>query len=300
MRKNQRTAFIRPNPVAPNILLAYAVCNDYRNYPMHKLINLALAYFLLTASMQNQAQTENPPAQEFERPAIFDSKPYAELGASYEGLTNGYAPWQSQYLDVMLPFKQNGLIYLQLQNVQRFSEVDQSAYLNYAYPMKYGVINIEGGHTQNPQFLSKNLYGAGWNGKLPYSFNYLISGRESSYLDGRTSNQNIGLDRYFSQFRLAYVASYSTLNSQKSGWLNKFQAQWLGEGNNKLGLSYSTGHEPTVVTVGNLTTVDTQQYQLDGLYWLSPDLGLTAAIWHAKQGGYYQRNGGQLGIRMAF
>ena len=165
-------------------------------------------------------QTENSPALQIDRPAIFDSKPYAELGASYEGLTNGYAPWHSQYFDLMLPLKKDGLVYIQLLNAERFSQVDQSAYLNYAYPFKYGVVNVEGSLTHNPQFLAQNFYGGGWNGKLPYQFNYLISGRESSYLDGRTSNQNIGIDKYFDQFRLAYVATYSTLNTQKK-WLAK-------------------------------------------------------------------------------
>ena len=267
---------------------------------MLKASNLTCLFLSLIFPLGAFAQSENTPADQFDRPAIFDSKPYAEIGASYEGLTNGYAPWQSQYLDLMFPLKQDGMIYIQLLNAERFSQVDQSAYLNYAHPFKYGVVNVEGSLTHNPQFLAQNFYGAGWNGKLPYKFNYLISGRESSYLDGRTSNQNIGIDKYFDQFRLAYVATYSTLNTQKSGWLSKYQAQWFAKNNNRIGLTYSSGHEPTVVNIGNLTTIDTQQYQVDGLYWLTNDLGLTIAAWHAKQGSYYQRNGGQLGLRMVF
>lgn len=259
-----------------------------------RIITVAIITFNVHAQMEVTSYIQS------DRPAIFDSKPYAEIGASYEGLTNNYSPWQSQYLDIMLPLKKDGLVYLQLLNVERFSQVDQSAYLNYAYPFTYGVINIEGAHTHNPQFLSRNFYGAGWNGKLPNQFNYLISGKESSYLDGRTSNQNIGLDKYFGQYRLAYVATYSTLNSQKSGWLSKYQAQWYGANNHRLGITYASGHEPMVINIGNLTTVDTQQYQLDGLYWITQDIGLTFAAWHAKQGSYYQRNGGQIGLRMAF
>jgi YaiO family outer membrane protein len=265
---------------------------------MKRLLGV-LCLTLLTIKLA-YGQAENTPAPQYDRPAIFDSKPYVEVGASYEGLTNNYAPWQSQYFDVMLPLKQNGLVYLQLQNVERFSQVDQAAYLNYAYPFKYGVINVEGSHTHNPQFLAQNFYGAGWNGRLPNQFNYLISGRESNYLDGRTSNQNIGLDKYIGQYRLAYVATYSTLNTQKSGWLSKFQIQWYGANNHRIGLTYASGHEPTVVNLGNLTTIDTQQYQVDGLYWLTPGVGITLAAWHAKQGGYYQRNGGQIGLRLAF
>ena len=267
---------------------------------MSKAFNAIRLSLALMTPLAALAQAENTPADQYDRPAIFDSKPYAEIGANYEGLTNGYTAWQSQYVDLLLPLKKDGLIYIQLLNAERFSQVDQSAYLNYAYPFKYGVVNIEGSVTHNPQFLAQDFYGAGWNGKLPYQFNYLISGRESSYLDGRTSNQNIGIDRYFDQWRLAYVATYSTLNSQKSGWLSKYQAQWFFKNNHRVGLTYSSGHEPTVVNIGNLTTIDTQQYQLDGLYWLTNELGVTMAAWHTKQGNYYQRNGGQIGLRFVF
>ncbi|QWD90228.1 YaiO family outer membrane beta-barrel protein [Polynucleobacter sp. MWH-Braz-FAM2G] len=267
---------------------------------MNAKFYLVLGILASIISHSVHGQVENSLLEQFDRPAIFDANSYVELGASYEGLTNNYAAWQSQYFDLMLPLKENGLVYLQLLNAQRFSQVDQSAYLNYAYPFKYGVVNVEGSLTHNPQFLAQNFYGAGWNGKLPYQFNYLLSGRESSYLDGRTSNQNIGLDKYFDQFRLAYVATYSTLNSQKSGWLSKYQVQWFAKNNNRIGFTYASGHEPTVVNIGNLTSIDTQQYLLDGLFWITNEIGLTASAWHAKQGSYYQRNGGQLGLRLVF
>ncbi|HAT39447.1 MAG TPA: hypothetical protein DCW35_05610 [Polynucleobacter sp.] len=123
-------------------------------------------------SLGSSAQTENSPTELLDRPAIFNSKPYAEIGLSYERLTNGYVPWQSQYFDLMLPLKQNGFVYLQILNAERFTQIDQAAYLNYAYPLKYGVVNIEGSHAHNPQFLAQNFYGADLSGKLPYEFNY--------------------------------------------------------------------------------------------------------------------------------
>ncbi len=63
-----------------------------------KFLLSLVCIFALTIKLA-LGQTENSPALQIDRPAIFDSKPYAELGASYEGLTNGYAPWQSQDFD---------------------------------------------------------------------------------------------------------------------------------------------------------------------------------------------------------
>jgi YaiO family outer membrane protein len=233
------------------------------------------------------------------RPAVFDSNPYVEVGASYEGLTNGYAPWQSQYLNLTMPMKEDGLVYLQLLNAQRFSEQDSSAYANYAYPLSLGTINIEGSYDPNAKFLAKNLGGIGWTGKLPESFNYLISTRATNYSDSRTNTNNYGLDKYIGQFRLAYTLVSSSLNSANNVWANKFQVKWYSESNNQIGLSYTSGHEPLLITPGNLTNVATKQMQIDGLYWFDK-IGVTYSIWHAVEGAYYERNGGQLGLRIPF
>lgn len=233
-------------------------------------------------------------------PGVFSEKPYAEIGGSYEHLTNGYTPWASQYLDVTVPLKSNGLVYMNVLNANRFSQNDTAGYVNYAYPTKYGVVSAEGGYTINPQFLTKDLYGVGWNGVLPYQFNYLITGRASEYLVGNTRTINMGLDKYYGDFRLAYTLVRSVLDYSQRSWLSKFQVQWLGESGHKLGLLYSTGHEPMVVTIGNLSNVDVVTYQLDGLYKINKTVGLTASAWHSMQGAYYQRNGGQIGVRVAF
>ncbi len=270
------------------------------NYLGNRFRSTVLIVWLIALPGVVYGQLEDPTKPITDRPAIFDSKPYIEIGGSYENLTNNYKPWDAQYLDLMLPMKQYGLLYAQIQNANRFDQSDQSIYANYSYPTPYGVVNVEGGYTHNPFFLAKELYGAGWVGKLPQQFNYFLSARQSNYTDGNTVNQNIGLDKYIGPLRLAYFATYSTLNQQKSGWLSKYQAQWFGKDGNRIGFTFASGHEPTVVNIGNLTTIDTQQYQIDGIYWLSKQYGLTGALWHAKQGNFYQRNGVQVGFRLAF
>lgn len=233
-------------------------------------------------------------------PSVFFQKPYAEIGGSYEHLTNGYTPWASQYLDLTVPLNAQGLVNVNILNANRFSQNDTAGYLSYAYPFSYGVLSAEGGYTINPQFLTKDLYGIGWNGRLPYSFNYLLSARTSQYLTGDTQTINMGIDKYYSAYRFAYTLVRSVLDYSERSWLSKFQVQWLGESGHKVGLLYATGHEPMVVTIGNLSNIDVVTYQADGLYKINNNVGLTISLWHAVQGSYYQRNGGQLGVRVTF
>ncbi len=238
------------------------------------------------------------------RPAIFDAAPYIEVGSSFDQLTNNYANWSSQYLNLSLPLHENGLVNIQAQNVQRFSMVDQELDITYAYPVKYGVINVEGGYSANPNFLPQTSVGLGWNGRLAQNFGYIIAANQKqysqSYSNASTNLYNLGLEKYWGEFRFAYVGMISSINRDQGSFASKVQAQWIGESNNRLGLTYAQGMEPTVVALNNLSSIQFQYVQIDGLYWITKTIGITSAAWHGKEGSYYQRNGGQLGLRVSF
>ena len=238
------------------------------------------------------------------RPAVFDAAPYIEIGSSYDQLTNNYASWSSQYLNLSVPLKENGLVNVQAQNVQRFSMVDQELNVAYAYPVSAGVLNIEGGYSANPNFLPISTVGLGWNGRLPQNFGYIVAANQKqyseSYSNAFTNMLSLGIEKYIGEFRFAYVGMISSINKSEGAFASKIQGQWFSENNNRLGLTYAQGMEPEVVALNNLNSIQFQYIQLDGLYWITKTVGLTSAIWHGKEGSYYQRNGGQLGVRVTF
>lgn len=283
-------------PTVPNVL---GVDTGVDRVRCGRMVSWLLRLGFLVFYTDAQALPEDEPTPET-TPAVFSQKPFVEIGASYEHLTNGYTPWASQYLDVTVPMRERELLNMNILNANRFSQNDTAAYVSYAYPLAYGVLSAEGGYTVNPEFLTKDLYGLGWNGRLPYQLNYLLTARESHYQVGKTQRFNFGLDKYFWDYRVAYTLVRSVLDYTERSWLSKFQAQWLSEAGHRFGLTYSTGHEPMVVTIGNLVNIDVQTYQIDGLYKINETVGVTVAAWHAVQGSYYQRNGGQVGVRVAF
>jgi YaiO family outer membrane protein len=240
----------------------------------------------------------------YNRPAVFDAAPYIEIGSNYDQLSNNYASWSTQYLNLSIPLKENGLVNIEAQNVQRFSMVDQSLNVAYAYPTKLGVLNVEGGYSANPNFLPQNSVGLGWNGKLPSNFGYIVAANQKqysqSYANASTNMLSLGLEKYVGEFRIAYVGMISSINKTQGSFASKLQAQWIGETNNRLGITYAQGMEPEVVGLNNLNSIQFNYVQLDALYWISKTIGLTSALWHGKEGSYYQRNGGQLGVRVTF
>lgn len=239
-----------------------------------------------------------------ERPAVFDAAPYVEIGSNYDQLTNNYASWSAQYLNLSMPLQENGLVNVQAQNVQRFSMVDQDLNIAYAYPTKLGVINIDGGYSANPNFLPQTSLGLGWNGKLPEGFGYIVSANQKqyseSYANASTNMYSLGLEKYIGEFRFAYVGMVSSINRNQGSFASKVQGQWIGSSANRIGLTYAQGMEPAVVALNNLASIQFQYVQIDSLYWMTKTIGLTTALWHGKEGSYYQRNGGQLGLRVTF
>lgn len=232
-------------------------------------------------------------------PGIFSSKPYVEVGIGRDHLSNNYASWQHQYVDWMLPMQESGLIYIQALNAQRYEQQDSSVYLNYSYPNQWGVISIDTNQAGNADFLAKHSYGFLWSGYTPYKVQYLIGLKKNQYTDSKTENVSLGLDAYVKDWRFAYMATHSNLNELRSGWVHRYQWQWLTE-LNRLGITYIDGQEPGVLGPGVLTNTSVKTYQLDGVYSIYKNYALTAMVWHTQQGHFYQRNGIQLGLRVSY
>jgi YaiO family outer membrane protein len=238
------------------------------------------------------------------RPSVFDSSPYVEAGYTYDGLTNNYANWNSEYLNIFVPLHENGFINAQIQNANRYGEVDQDLNVLYAYPFSYGVMNVFGGGSANGHFLPQTTVGAEWNGRLPQSFGYIVGVNQkqfsSFYSNALTNAYNLGLEKYIGEYRLAYVGNINTINRQQEAYASKIQIQWVGSSNNRLGFTYAWGREPIAASLNELVSINFSYAQIDSLYWLNKTVGITTAIWHGMEGAYYQRNGFQIGIRVNF
>lgn len=272
---------------------------------------ITLLILVITASVNAQviSPTGTPLSQApaggmVDRPTIFDSQPYVEAGITFDQLTNNRNNWNSQYANLFVPLKENGFIFASIQNANRFAVNDQGLNLTYAYPFSAGIFNIDVGATVNPQFLPQASVGLGWNGKLPENFGYIVSANQQKYSDfyfnANTNAYSLGLEKYIDIYRLAYVGTVSTVNSTQAGYSSKIQLQRIDSNDNRIGLTGAFGTAPTVLSPGNLSSIQSQYIQLDGLYWITKNVGITSAIWFGHEGIYYDRTGFLLGIRTKF
>ena len=121
---------------------------------------------------------------------------------------------------------------------------------------------------------------------------------QRQYKDAKINIYSLGVEKYAGEFRLAYAALVSSIDHSRSELGHKMQIQWISESNSRLGVTYYFGIEPERVDQNTLSSIKTNYLQLDGLIWPAKNVGLVAAYWHGMEGDYYQRNGGQLGLRL--
>ncbi len=232
------------------------------------------------------------------RPSAFDAAPYLEAGYTADYLTTHAPDWNSKYARASLPLKAFGLLTVQGEDVSRFALSDQTIGATYAYPIPIGVITLCGSYAHNPDFLAKNAVGLMWNGTLPDGFGYTIGAEQRQYSHAKTTIESLGVEKNAGEFRFAYTAIVSSIDHHRNELAHRVQAQWISAGNSRLGVTYSFGIEPEVVYQNSMSAIKTNFLQLDGLFWPLKKVGVVAAYWHGMEGDYYQRNGGQMGIRI--
>lgn len=232
------------------------------------------------------------------RPSAFDASPYVEAGYTSDYLTNHAPEWNSEYVLVNLPLKAFGLLTVQGENVERFGLTDQTISASYAYSFPIGIITLDGRYADNPDFLAKNTVGLVWNGKLPDGLGYNLGAEQRQYEDAKTNIYSLGVEKNIGEFRFAYTCMVSSIDHSNGELAHRMQAQWISASNNRVGVTYSFGIEPEKIDQNTLTSIKTNYVQVNGLFWPVKRVGLVAAYWHGMEGRYYQRNGGQLGLRI--
>ncbi len=258
--------------------------------------------FFLGAAIAISAMLQSTPAAAGEsaatRPSVFDAAPYLEVGYTADYLTTHAPDWNSKYVRACLPLKAFGLLTVQGEDVDRFGLSDQTIGASYAYPFPIGVMTLGGSYASDPDFLAKNAFGLVWNGKLPEGFGYTLGAEQRQYKSAKTNIESLGVEKNAGELRIAYTAILSSIDHSRSELAHRVQAQWISAGNSRLGVTYAFGIEPEVVYQNSLSSIKTNFLQLDALFWPVKRVGVVAAYWHGMAGDYYQRNGGQLGLRI--
>jgi YaiO family outer membrane protein len=230
-----------------------------------------------------------------------------EVGGTYDGLNNARGSWNSQYLDFSKQFARRTSVYGGVQRSERFNLEDAQLNLGGYLPIAdRWTVNLEGTYSPTGRVLAQHSE----TFRLLHNFDFgLVLGAGYRFREYRTATTHAALfsaEQYLGPFRLAYNYSPSFVSSQDAHTHSVQLGYWYTD-YSFVNLSYSVGNEINNIETGSplcggICVVSSQvaYYGINGRHWITPEWAITWAFSHQSQGPYYDRTGGQIGVRWAF
>lgn len=229
-----------------------------------------------------------------------DQPTSVELAYGRESLSNGSPDWQETTLDIGHRLAAREYLGASLRRTGRFGLWDHGVWATYARPWNERLVaSIEGSVSPGARFLAR----ATLAGALQYEFapGWLVHGglKAARYEQSRVLEGSLRLERYVSDF------SWSVAWKPVRG-LGRYAQSFEARGSyyygnrNMVGLIAATGREATSVGAQDVVLADVRSVALVGRHHIGPNWALTYAIARTRQGGFYTRTGGRLGVQYFF
>ena len=251
---------------------------------------IALAAVLLHCAM---ALAQEPPPQH---------KLELELGKSVEHLTGGRGDWRSTHLNGKLGNGETRQTYFwRLRNTERFGLADDELAVGTYQPFGrvWGAM-VEASASPTHHVLAKTTllaqlerrFDNGWGAQLGY--------RRSQYSLGGTDLAIATVERYFSDFRVAYSFYLGRPDGAAAGAAHRLQSAYYYSDQSFFGISAWAGKELENIVPGGVLTSRVRGASLAGRHEFAPGWAATYEVFSHRQGGLYSRRGLSIGLRHLF
>lgn len=251
-----------------------------------------------------------PPAQapttvSVAQPTPVALSPYGntvEVGGSFEKLDNNFASWNSAYFGAAHSFGQRSSIYGRLSQAQRFDMQDVSIMAGLTHPVsERWTLTIETDESPTYHFLPQWSLQGSAHYKMDYGFGAMFGFRRAGYREQENNTGNIGLERYWGNFRFSYTLYISQLQTSPDTTFSHLgQAAYYYGDRDYVGIAVGSGQQAVRLSPERLANADTESYALQGQHWLTPEWALVYEAGLNVQGASYTRRGASLGLRYAF
>ncbi len=225
-----------------------------------------------------------------------------EGGLSHYALTNGYANWDSAYVDAAHRFGDRQSLYGEVQDARRFNLTDREVSAGYYHPLgAQWTALVEASDSPEHNFLAKNsVYG-----QLQVSFaqGWDLQGgwRHSQYTLAYADLAVLTAERYWGSYRAAYTLYEGKLQGAGTAPSHKAVLAYYYSDRSNATLSLAKGRQAESLGPAlGVLLVDVTTVSLSGRHWLNSAWGVTYEALTEHQGNLYSRKGIRLGLRYAF
>ncbi|MBM3341897.1 MAG: YaiO family outer membrane beta-barrel protein [Betaproteobacteria bacterium] len=226
-----------------------------------------------------------------------------EFGYGAERLSNNTPDWQNIFVEGSHRFKDRHAVFGGLRATERFGLWDQEAYGSLHYPIApTWNLAVEGSLSPAHEVLPKFTLGAQIQKLLPLGLIAGVGYRHNEYTRSQSALRTFSLERYWGDFRGAYMLFSGKPEGGGSAPAHRFQLNYYyGENVSSVGLSFTTGREvENVGAPAGLRTTDVRNWTISGRHWFARDWAVTYDLMTHRQGELYRRDGLRLGLRYRF
>lgn len=221
-----------------------------------------------------------------------------EIGSSYEFVNQNRADWQMYYFSLNHKFSTGQVLYGTASAVRRFEVTDPNFMIGLFTPLNKSrrwMATFEAAGSPNHEILPtaslfgqlQRNFGKGWVGSAGI--------RHNRYPNDIVNMGVFGVEKYFSAYRGAYTLYVAHLNGKGTAASHVFQGNYYYGEHNSVGAGFAFGQEIESVP-GGLIKTDVLDFSVTGRHWMNKKWGLSyVALWH-RQGRFYTRSGGQIGV----
>ena len=225
-----------------------------------------------------------------------------EAGLSHDTLSNGYANWDSRYIDGSHRFGERHAVYGELRETQRFNLKDREVSGGYYHPLSETWTALVGASVSpNHQVLPKNsvfgqlqkAFDGGWDVQAEW--------HRTQYTVASTDLMALTAERYWGNFRAAYKIYLGKLQGAGAAPSHTGQLGYYYGERNDTTLGFSKGRQVESLGAGlGVLTTSVISTSLSGHHWLVPAWGLSYEAVVEHQGNLYLRKGIRVGLLHSF
>lgn len=236
-------------------------------------------------------------------PALLPAAAQAQtLGGAVVGgdrLTAGRESWRNESVFVEHKSERGDIGGLRVNTTQRFALNDQQIEGFYNRKLTDTLrVGIDGNASPTHRVLARSTLGS----TLQYEFApawLLHAGARQARYDAVTVNQlSLGAEHYFGDWGAALTLFNSHAYGDNVQTVVGRLSRYYGD-RDRINLVLAAGREPTSIA-GAIVNSDVRSVALTGRHWIAPRVAIDYAVGATRQGDFYSRTGGSLGLVIAF
>jgi YaiO family outer membrane protein len=221
------------------------------------------------------------------------------LQGSIEALSNGTPDWTAFSAGGYGNFGGEGTLSGRIESLNRFGLANQLLEMGYDHRVSFGSLGASVIKGFSAVYVPKQAFELRGDLHVIPNGGLLWSWRENDYRDGAVRIQSLGFEQYGGVFRWVLSVRRALLQFKQEAWGGGLRIDWAPQEERLLFVSGGLGEESFVVAPGQLRNISVGTLSVGGKIRILDHWSAELELTHGRQGGFFVRNGGRIGVALS-